>query len=42
MSIVDLDYDWKAKKARDYFEITWNGLDGLGVSSGKKNLDVLH
>lgn len=37
-----LDNDWKAKIARNYFAITWNGKTGCGVADGEQNFTALY
>lgn len=38
----EIDHDWKAVIARDYFAMTWNGPSGKGVEDGLDNLQHLY
>lgn len=39
---MSIDNDWKAKIARDYFAMTWNGPRGDGIAIGEDNLENLY
>jgi len=36
-----IDNDWRAKIARDYFAMTWNGPFGNGIKNGEDNIENL-